>query len=501
MPFVRPCGGLRAATATVAAVVLLGAGAAPSLADPANPLPTPSVQAWSGFYLGGKVGTRSSQSNWDTVDFFGPPIPGISSQSFNDVAFRAAVYLGYGWQFAPRWMAGIETDWGWADTTTTRVGFLPGFSGVSFPIVPGDAVSVRTTWDASLRARLGYLVTPTLLVYGTAGAAWQHFELSSTCACVPDVTATADNTRLGLTVGGGIEVPLGRNWLARGEYRYADFGTARVTLNYAAPLAGSATQDIKLATNTFQFGLAYRFDPTNRSGMSYPEPIWPAPEKSRWTGAYVGLSAGARSSQAAWTTTDFSSFAPLVPGTNNERFNDTAFRGGLYAGYNWQFAPRWIAGLETGWGSASKTATQYGFLPGLSGVLGPINPGDSVSVKTTWDASLRARLGFLATPSLLVYGTGGVAWQHYEIASVCGTTTCIAKFTATDAKTAQGWTIGGGIESAIMGGWRARAEYRYADFGTSEHLLNVAGPVSVPATINIKLQTHTAMFGLGYIFN
>ena len=84
---------------------------------------------------------------------------------------------------------------------------------------------------------------------------------------------------------------------------------------------------------------------------------------------------------------------------------------------------------------------------------------------------------------------------------MCGTFTCIAEFTSASAKTAQGWTIGGGLEAAIMDGWRARAEYRYADFGTSQHALDVLGPVTVPALVDIKLQTHTVMFGLGYLFN
>jgi outer membrane immunogenic protein len=491
---------LRSSLAAVAAVALFDSAIA--IAAP----PPPAQYNWTGFYLGASAGVRSSQTNWELVDFAGPPIDGASEQSFHDVGFRGGLYFGYNWQFAPRWVTGIEGDWGWGNKTTTQEGFLPGASGVFFPIFPGDTVSVQTTWDASLRARLGYLVTPSFLVYGTGGAAWQHYKLMSTCGqfiCFPAaITATADVTRMGWTVGGGIEIALWRNWLARAEYRYADFGTARVTWNDFAPVFGvPVTSDIKLVTNTFQFGLAYRFDPVNRGAM--PETMWPAPGQRAWNGIYVGLSGGARSSQTAWTTTDFAFFGPPIPGTNDESYNDTAFRGGLYAGYNWQFAPRWIAGVEGDFGGANKKTTQIGFLPGLSGGIpgGPINPGDSSSVKTTWDASLRARLGFLATPSLLVYGTGGIAWLHYEIASVCGTFTCIAEFTSASAKTAQGWTIGGGLEAAIMDGWRARAEYRYADFGTSQHALDVLGPVTVPALVDIKLQTHTVMFGLGYLFN
>jgi outer membrane immunogenic protein len=86
---------------------------------------------------------------------------------------------------------------------------------------------------------------------------------------------------------------------------------------------------------------------------------------------------------------------------------------------------------------------------------------------------------------------------------VCGTNTCIAEFTSTDAKTAKGWTVDGDIETVVMGPWRARADFRYAEFGTSAYFVDAAGPppADLPAKVNIKLQTHTVMFGLGYNFN
>ena len=35
-------------------------------------------------------------------------------------------------------------------------------------------------------------------------------------------------------------------------------------------------------------------------------------------------------------------------------------------------------------------------------------------MKEGWDAGLRGRLGYLVTPWIMVFGTGGVAWQRVE---------------------------------------------------------------------------------------
>ena len=510
---------IRCATAAFAALALLNcAVAGPSVAGPADP-PAPAIApTWTGFYVGGNIGLRSTQTNWTGVDFFGPSIPGLNEQSFSDAKFRYGAYGGFNWQFLPRWVVGVEGDWGSAKKTTTQAGFLPGFSGIFFPLIPGDTASVRTTWDASARGRLGFLLTPSLMVYGTGGPSRQHFELTSTCGpldCVPVATARTEATRRAWTIGGGIEAQFAHNWLARAEYRYADYGTAHEVLNFPSPISHPAFADIALKTNTFTFGLAYRLDPAGASdayAAADSGAWWPAIGSTghEWNGPYVGADGGVRSSQFLWNTVAINGFPvaiPLFPDTTHESFNDTMFRKGLYGGYNWQFAPQWIAGLEGDWGTANKTTTQYGFLPGFAGVFGPIDLGDSISVKTRWDASARARLGLLVTPSLLVYGTAGKAWQRYDVTAVCGTISCGSTKSITKSITAPGWTYGGGIEAAIIGGWRARAEYRYANYGTSRELLNnypFPFPLSLfPMSVatDFKLSTQTVLFGLGYIFN
>jgi outer membrane immunogenic protein len=107
-------------------------------------------------------------------------------------------------------------------------------------------------------------VTPATLLYVTGGAAWQRFEVTSTCnfgggnGCFTLVPAIVTNaaTKAGLTAGAGIETSVGANWFARAEYRYADFGPSGLTIQRAGEIDNF---DVALRTHTATFGLAYKF--------------------------------------------------------------------------------------------------------------------------------------------------------------------------------------------------------------------------------------------------
>src|SRR5204863_1359671 len=108
-----------------------------------------------------------------------------------------------------------------------------------------DSFTVKTGWDASLRARAGYLVTPSVMIYTTGGPAW--LRVTSTSICGTSVISSSgpslfgpgtiahSTTKLGATVGGGVEVRAWSRWVARAEYRYSDFGTVSNTDTRACP--------------------------------------------------------------------------------------------------------------------------------------------------------------------------------------------------------------------------------------------------------------------------
>jgi outer membrane immunogenic protein len=247
----------------------------------APPLPPAPVFSWTGFYAGGELGAKWMASTWTTTSLFNfapnPFIDASSPRSFDPSSARIGAYVGYNWQFAAQWIAGIEADVAYANNTVSSLG-IPGCTilctapFVGGPILGPDASSVRVGWDASARARLGVLVMPNLLFYGTGGAAWQNIETSATCqhshpdpkcgsiAGSPISTDTNSFTRLGWTLGGGAEWHVAGGWIARAEYRYAQFGTPSGLLNLSL-LANTSTVGYQLKTSTSiaTLGLAYHF--------------------------------------------------------------------------------------------------------------------------------------------------------------------------------------------------------------------------------------------------
>lgn len=234
-----------------------------------------------------------------------------------------------------------------------------------------------------------------------------------------------------------------------------------------------------------------------------------------WTGPYVGLALGGKWGDARWTTTSTSDLGgTIVDASSPDTFRPAAFRVGGYAGYNWQAQP-WVYGLEVDIAYADGKTTHTG-LPGcaIQCVTGFPGPGvDTSSVKLGWDASARARLGYLVRPDMLLFATGGVAWQSVETTGVCQhsvtdpacTVAAGAPLdTQTNRKILTGWTVGLGLEAHLSGNWLLRGEYRYADFGTMHGVFGF-GAAGVPAgsdtsRYDLAVRTHTATLGLAYKF-
>ncbi|WP_035966842.1 outer membrane protein [Bradyrhizobium sp. YR681] len=507
-------------SALLAALALAAPAQAADLA-PFTKAPPLVASSWTGFYAGLGLGFRSTQADLTTtsVSFDGIPrdiSQSVVTQPFNGIGLRVNPYAGTNWQVAPNWVVGVEGDVGFADQRARLGGFRysPVFGSSTYDI---DSLSVKTTWDASLRGRAGYLLTPTTLVYATAGVAFQHYDITSSCVSLvcngaTPVTVSNATTKTGWTVGGGLETALWGNWLLRAEYRYADFGTAPFTIT-RNPTAGATiivdNFDARLATHNASVGLAWKFG-APVTGRSSPLSAQAAMPMS-WTGAYAGLGLGARATQSSFTATSESvgGFTDdvLANRARTKPFDNIAFRVNPHAGYLWQVAQQWTAGIEGDIGFADRTTTREGFTTIF--LADSQEPGESLSIRSRWDASLRARLGYLVTPQTMLYATGGVAWQNVELTSTCVSFVCTDIFGLSPgiirkSTTMTGWTLGGGVETALWGNWLARAEYRYADYGKTSFTAARAStdPTLNPAsaTWDVTMRSHLATIGVTYRF-
>ena len=213
----------------------------------APPPPLVPVFTWTGWYIGGNIGGVTEHAS-GTSDFLdtrvGAPFnanPQINT--FSNTRVIAGAQGGYNWQFSPWGVLGFEADWDFTDTgytfsrqtnTLSAAGFDNGFGF--------ETIESRTRWLITTRARFGFLAAPTLLIYGTGGAAWGDVETNLTQSCLVfgcGATSTAisllslrtDDIKSGWAAGAGVAWMFAPNWTLRGEWLHIDLGTITNSLS------------------------------------------------------------------------------------------------------------------------------------------------------------------------------------------------------------------------------------------------------------------------------
>jgi outer membrane immunogenic protein len=222
-----------------------------------------------------------------------------------------------------------------------------------------------------------------------------------------------------------------------------------------------------------------------------------------WTGLYIGANAGwagaADTITNTGTYTGAGGFGTLltvgaIPGALTS--NNTGFIGGGQIGYNWQVWPDWVAGIEADFeGVNAKSSNALTFLgsPGFAGITTAYNRElDSLG-------TVRGRFGYLWFPSLLFYGTGGLAVGENKIGSTATCPTCQAA--GSTSNTSVGWTLGGGGEWRFAPAWSMRAEYLYVDFGLRSNTTSYAYSGNVTTqTSTVRERDNIVRVGVNYMF-
>jgi outer membrane immunogenic protein len=186
----------------------------------------------------------------------------------------------------------------------------------------------------------------------------------------------------------------------------------------------------------------------------------PPPPVYNWSGLHWGVNAG-----YSWGVAKYEAdLTGIGPASRAEKM-DGGFVG-VQSGYNYQFGT-WVLGFE----SDIQYSAQKGGAT-FPGVFAPTTI--TTDERLRWFGTSRTRLGVLATPSILLYGTAGLAYGQVKDEATVNTPG-VGSFTASFKDVKAGWTAGAGVEAAFGGGWSAKLEYLYIDLGKTEHSFGTIG--------------------------
>jgi outer membrane immunogenic protein len=224
-------------------------------------------------------------------------------------------------------------------------------------------------------------------------------------------------------------------------------------------LATVALAAIAAAAPALAADLGYRA-PYYQKAPAYPVPIY------NWTGFYIGGHLGGAFSSD-------NNFSGLSTGNNS----NGRFMGGLQGGYDYQFSPNFVAGIEG----------QYSW---LSGSVGAVFPGGFAYTNNQRGlGSITGRVGYTWGPGLL-YVKGGYAYSdNNEKVTLLGAPVAFA----ITGDHRNGYTVGAGLEYMFAPNWSANVEYQYYNFGNAT--------IVTPALGSFTTDDHTVKAGINYRFN
>jgi len=232
----------------LAAVVLVTFSCPAYAADLPSKQPSPAVSvttpfSWSGFYVGAQAGYL--WGSLTSVSVAAPLAPGFVKTSLNPNGVFGGGFAGYNWQFHQNLVAGIETDFNGVGASTT--------------VNPAAFAQLKANldWFGSTRLRVGY-ASDRFMPFLTAGVAYSGYEESAQAFGLGFLPVTSKNrvSTVGWTIGLGVEYALTDHFIARIEYRYANYGEKSISV--PTPFRFQPVR-LDLSTNDVRLGASYKF--------------------------------------------------------------------------------------------------------------------------------------------------------------------------------------------------------------------------------------------------
>jgi outer membrane immunogenic protein len=384
---------------------------------------------WSGFYVGVGGGFGASRYSSDSFSTLG------GGGAFGELT------IGYDHMLTDRILLG-----GFIDAHIGNIGYGTDAS-VPVPI----AFDLTNSYGFDAVARLGYVLNGSTLGYVLGGYTWERFKLD---ASVPPPVGdfTDHDSSGGYVLGVGMETAIGHNWTIKAEYRYANYGDVTFNAPTPAGIPAGPGLEVSPSTHTFHIAANYRFG-AEGTGPAIASPVYD------WTGFYVGAAVGA--GEVVHKLSE--SLGPFHVEANG--YGTDGVFGELDAGYDHDFG-KFVAGIMVD-----------GTLSGIS------SHDDSAKLKMDYGFDILGRLGMKVNPSTLAYVLGGYSWGHFKAEDVADSIDW----------SSNGFSVGGGLETAIATNTTLGIEYRYTQYAKEDFDF-------IPGS-ELEPSSHTVRVGLKYKFN
>lgn len=216
-----------------------------------------------------------------------------------------------------------------------------------------------------------------------------------------------------------------------------------------------------------------------------------APLASDWSGAYAGGSIG-----YAFGGDDEVGFDYFEDGEMWGRDTDigdlevSGANAGLHVGYRWQ-RNKWVLGpeltIEGGNISDEFSATEID-------EDGEVFTG-AVESELNYVIGLRMKAGYIVNPRTLVYGTAGFVRGDFDY-TVSGSAEDLSVST-TEGYTANGYSLGAGVERKLSDRMSMFAEWQYRNFGKEDVTF---GTRAESAVTRATPEHHNLKLGLNFRF-
>jgi outer membrane immunogenic protein len=285
-----------------------------------------------------------------------------------------------------------------------------------------------------------------------------------------------------------------------------------------------------------------------------PEIWWRTPPpRFTWTGCHLGVHLGAGFVENKFSGQFTNSAIPVPPLTvvlqppsgpptflsqtqavppvalsaGSVGFSESGLLAGAQGGCDVQLAPNWVIGFDADASGANvsgaihqdRSAAFIGFpFPATT----TVNSSGNISVKTNFISTVTGRFGYSFERGRgLFYAKAGAAFANnsYSFGGQVTTTSCntwvvvlstglgsctgfnppsMSPFNFGTSEMSMGWTVGTGIEWAILDNWSVKLEYDYLDFGSRS--LRLTDQALGGANISVNQRINEVKLGVNYLF-